>query len=111
VTDAEEALRRLSNRTGYFDRNGFPMTGSDWAAKLEDDSYRRVAFDRVGSLEVSTVWLGLDHAHGIGPPLIFETMVFDEDGGSSGGYCERYTALAEAMAGHARVVAALLAEV
>jgi hypothetical protein len=26
---------------------------------------------------VSTVFLGMDHSHGHGPPLLFETMIFD----------------------------------
>jgi len=30
----------------------------------------------VGEVRVSTVFLGLDHSFGEGPPLLFETMVF-----------------------------------
>src|SRR5262249_41846496 len=45
-----------------------------------DMEYRRVAHDDLpdGSY-LSTVWLGLDHGHGLGPPLIFETMRFQGD--------------------------------
>ncbi len=32
--------------------------------------------DPVGEVRVSTVFLGLDHSFGSGPPLLFETMVF-----------------------------------
>lgn len=30
----------------------------------------------IGSVRVSTVFLGVDHQYGDGPPLIFETMIF-----------------------------------
>lgn len=79
----------------YYDRAGFPIpadpdTSSDepgwfmpalqWAKRMEDINYRRVAHDELpdGSW-LSTVWLGLDHSHGLGPPLIFETMRFAKD--------------------------------
>ena len=70
----------------YYDRQGFPLPGDGYdvpptlvcARLLEHDrDYQHVARDELpdGSL-LSTVWLGLDHAHGYGPPLIFETMRF-----------------------------------
>lgn len=66
---------------------------------------RRIGFDELpGGVRVSTVFLGLDHAHGGGPPLLFETMIFRDPGGWSEDYCERYTTAAEALAGHARAV-------
>ena len=38
---------------------------------------RRVAFDKVGALDVSTVFLGVDHNfRSNGDPILFETMVF-----------------------------------
>jgi len=50
---------------------------------------------------VSTVWLGLDHSFGgDGPPLIFETMIFDRRGESIS--CDRYATEVEALAGHRR---------
>jgi hypothetical protein len=76
----------------YYDRQGFPIPGEpdvaasepgwmlpalQWAKLHQDIEYRRVAYDDLpdGSY-LSTVWLGLDHNHGLGPPLIFETMRF-----------------------------------
>lgn len=60
---------------------------------------RRVAVDDVGKLHISTIFLGMDHNfHEGGPPLLFETMVFQEDGSS--GECERYSTWEEAEAGH-----------
>lgn len=68
----------------YYDRAGFAI-GADgslpaairWAQLSEQPEYQRVALDDLpdGS-ELSTVWLGLDHSHGFGQPLIFETMRF-----------------------------------
>lgn len=82
-------------------------------ADLWDIANRRIGLDRVGNLEVSTVFLVIDHSHGrSGPPVLFETMVFDVgDGGSrfDEQFCDRYTSKAAAEAGHARVVAALQA--
>ena len=36
----------------------------------------KVAGLPVGELRISTVFLGIDHAFGDGPPMLFETMVF-----------------------------------
>lgn len=47
-----------------------------WGRMMDGD--RHIAKDHIGPYRVSTVFLGLDHQHGEGPPLLFETMVFDE---------------------------------
>lgn len=60
---------------------------------------RRVAYAEKGGTEVSTVWLGLDHGFGYGPPLIFETMIF---GGEHDNDTWRYATLDEALEGHQR---------
>lgn len=84
----------------YFDRTGAPLDVLQWAKLFEDRTYQVVQQDTLadGTL-VSTVWLGLDHRHDPGPPLIFETMVFDE--GRDERECRRYTTEAEARLGHA----------
>jgi hypothetical protein len=87
-----------------FDRDGNPLDLMGWAALIEDQNYKRVAFSQVGAVEVSTVWLGLNHNFGSGPPLIFETMIF---GGEHDSYQDRYSTEAEALAGHDRIVAVL----
>ena len=65
---------------------------------------RRVAFDKIGDVEVSTVFLGLDHSFGGGPPMIFETLIF---GGERDGEMWRYSTMKQAKEGHAEVVASL----
>lgn len=52
-----------------------------WARWFETAD-RRVAETWVTpAIRVSTVFLGLDHQWGVGPPLLFETMVFREGDG------------------------------
>jgi len=65
-----------------------------------------VGKDQVGEVEVSTVFLGLNHQFFDGPPLVFETMVF---GGLRGDYQKRYSTWVEAERGHAQVLAEVLA--
>lgn len=45
-----------------------------WAMWMEKAD-RTVLLDKVGPAEVSTVFLGLDHNHLAGDPILFETMV------------------------------------
>ena len=83
----------------YYDRDGNPMKLMDWAAKFEDLDYKRVAFTEVGDLEVSTVWLGLDHGGG-DSRLIFESIVL----GAPEERIVRYPTLEDAERGHADLV-------
>jgi hypothetical protein len=63
---------------------------------------RRVAWTEFPGGHVSTVFLGLDHQWGNGPPLLFETMIF---GGPHDQYQDRYSTWADAEVGHAAAVA------
>jgi hypothetical protein len=56
-------------------------------------------------IEVSTVFLGLDHSFGDGPPLLFESMLFDDY--DSGHMTDRYSTWEEAEAGHRAMVLAV----
>jgi hypothetical protein len=91
----------------WYDKEGRPIGMLEWGRLLEDAEYKRVDRTALGDgREVSTVWLGLDHAalgRGQGTPVIFETMVFSRDNESLD--CRRYSTLEEAKAGHAQVVA------
>ena len=66
---------------------------------------RHVAVDQVGDAKVSTIFLGLDHRFGDGPPVLYETMVF---GGPLDMKRERYATRDEAIAGHAAMLARVL---
>lgn len=85
------------------DATGTPVPEPDlitWAKWLEG-AERHVDATTVGDARVSTVFLGLDHSFGHGPPLLFETMIF---GGPHDQYQERYPTRDEAVAGHQRAV-------
>lgn len=74
---------------------------SAWGVWFETAD-RRVAETWITeTMQVSTVFLGLDHQWGNGPPLLFETMVF-QDG--AGGDCQRYPTYHAAEQGHEQVV-------
>lgn len=93
----------------YIEVNGVPELCGDlmrWAREF-DRANRAVAFTKVGESEVSTVFLGLDHRFGDGPPLLYETMIF---GGAHDDYQTRYSTRPEAQAGHAAVCAWLRGE-
>lgn len=83
----------------YYDKQGNPLTREEYFELLERQGrdYKRVGSTKIGSIWISTVWLGLDHGYDGGAPLIFETMQFD---GDASGDCERYSTLEEAQAGH-----------
>ena len=85
-----------------YDMEGNPISVEEWSRSSAKK--RRIAWTELPSgNRVSTVWLGLDHRHGKGPPLIFETMVFQPN--SFGDLdCERYSTKAEAIKGHNAMV-------
>jgi hypothetical protein len=75
-----------------------------WARWFEK-SNRRVAFDQIGSTEISTVFLGIDHRfHSGGPPILWETMIFHSNFEELQHYQERYTSWEDAVKGHHRAV-------
>src|SRR5215469_1848635 len=81
----------------FYDRQGRPIDDVLTWGRLFETSDRCVGDTRVGGVRVSTVWLGIDHSWGPGPPLIFETMIF---GGPDDQAQERYATEAEAALGH-----------
>jgi hypothetical protein len=73
-----------------------------WARWFEAAAADRiVARTIIGDATVSTVFLGLNHQYGDGPPLIFETLVF---AGALDGEMERYSTWEEAEQGHQAMV-------
>lgn len=91
-----------------YDRQGNPIPLERFLELFADERYQRVEATLVGTALVSTVWLGVDYQFGDGPPLIFETMVFDATHPNwSEEYVDRYPTEESARAGHERVVEAL----
>lgn len=84
-------------------RTPIPATLKQWSKWFqENDEARKVAGDYVGPVHISTVFLGLDHRLGAGPPDIYETMIF---GGPLDQAQARCATHAEAEEQHKRMVA------
>lgn len=79
------------------------MTWADWIEGGE----RIVKQENISDIKISTVFLGLDHQWGKGPPLLFETMIF---GGELDMYQDRCTTWEQAEAMHAKAVAKVKGE-
>lgn len=76
------------------DEEGKLTRTKDWIVKQET----------IHGKFISTVFLGMDHGWGEGPPIVFETMVFSKEGdGIEDSVC-RYSTWEEAEAGHAKAV-------
>ena len=86
----------------YILKDGQPVKAEllVWA-KWFEKSERTVAKDEIGKVLVSTVFLGLDHRFGSGPPVLWETMIF---GGEHNDFQERYTSVEDALEGHKHAV-------
>lgn len=95
-------------RTYVLDFAGNPVLEPDmaeWGRFMEDADQRIVARDEIGDVTVSTVFLGVDHGWGDGPPLLWETMVFGQRDADGDRPMWRYTSREAALAGHAKAVA------
>ena len=82
----------------YYDMEGKEISVDKWMRLFAKP--RQIAIDLLpNGINVSTVWLGIDHGIGVGEPMIFETMVFPQDSWDDM-ECERYSTKKEARAGH-----------
>lgn len=88
-------------------KNVVPSSLEEWANFIEGrlpTNYKHVGRDVINGHTVSTVFIGL--CHNFNPysrtPIVFETMVFDND--MKGIYQERYCTWQEAIDGHERAV-------
>lgn len=94
----------LKGLSTFYDRQGQSINFNQFIRHFQDPNYQTLKQEIVGPYKVSTIWLGINHSFGEGPPTIFETMVF-EDGE---GMCElRYETEAAANSGHDFIVSAL----
>lgn len=104
----------------YYDIDGTPIADTlTWGRLMEqrrEDGSFRIGDDTLpNGVWISTVWLGLDHRWGAGPPLIFESMAFGlphremvferEMDVRDELDIARYSTLAQAQAGHAAMLA------
>jgi len=83
------------------DENRKPVLCEDlmaWA-KWVEESERTMKKTEKNGIKVSTMFLGLDHSFGDGPPMLYETVIF---GGEHDQYQERYATEEEALKGHTK---------
>jgi len=66
-------------------------------AKWMQTTKRQIQEDMIGNVRVSTVFLGLNHNFGKGPPVFWETMIF---GGALDKQQARYISRELAIKGH-----------
>lgn len=86
------------------DRTPVPCTMEEAGDAWRTD--RHVGCTKVGCLEVSTVFLPINHAFDNGPPMLFETMIFGAaDGDELEYYQRRCSTWEQAEAMHAAAVA------
>lgn len=85
-----------------------PATSDEFGRFMRDNAIRKVVgrTELADGVQVSTVFLGLDHAWGGGRPLLFETLIFD---GQYDGHMWRYSTRDEAIVGHLAVLDAIRA--
>lgn len=89
----------------WYDKDGKKITVEEANKLFLDFQYKVVEQTELPNGKwVSTVWLGLDHSHSEGLPVIFETMVFPKKGNYMDEDCERYSFLADAQKGHKEMV-------
>ena len=72
-----------------------PCSLEEWGMMTREEKI--VAKNWFGEIQVSTVFLGIDHSTGGSLPILFETMIF---GGECDGYQERFETWDEAVKGH-----------
>jgi hypothetical protein len=78
-------MKNMFTNHYILDEQGNPVLADldTWAAWIQK-AERHVGDEKVGPYRISTVFLGLDHQYGEGPPVLWETMIFrspadDED--------------------------------
>jgi hypothetical protein len=79
------------------EHNLIPVDLTTWALWLETND-RHVALTKTKLHDISTVFVGIDMGIFGGPPLVFETMVFNDSG--EGGDERRYSSWDDAVTGH-----------
>jgi hypothetical protein len=77
------------------------QTWAAWFEAAREDGRTRIAAHTLPDGRwLSTVFLGIDHAWGGGPPQLFESMVFRSETDLDETYCARHATWRAAMDGH-----------
>ena len=107
--DQPTATKHTEKPTLYIERDGKPIPSSlpEWLAWRTAEK-KRVAQTVVGNVLVSTVFLGIDYGYNEDVPVLYETMLFANNGkyepigvvGNNRYYQRRYVTREAALAGH-----------
>ena len=77
----------------------------DQRMSMAVNNTKHVGYNLVDGHRVSTVWLGINHNWAeFGKPLVFETMVFEDDKTGQEIYMDRYSTWDEAVEGHQKAI-------
>ena len=96
-----EAWEDYKSRVRFFNREGEPLTVQEWGELFGIYEYKMVRRSHIGDYLVSTVWTGLPAlTFREGPPLIFETMVFEGEVSGNEWDEQKWATEAEAIDGH-----------
>jgi len=87
----------IMNSDGSFYAEPDSMTWAKWMEFAD----RKIANSYVGDVNISTVFLGIDHSFSGTEPVLFETMVF---GGDLDQEQYRYETFGQAIKGHDEMV-------
>ena len=95
----------LDMRMYILDENRVPVhvCMEEWGKRFHRGN-RTVKQETVGKYWVSTVFLGIDHGGHDGTPVLFETMVFNDNDDGGDQDMRRYTTWDEAQDGHRKTV-------
>lgn len=101
-------MNKVAKSLFYYLKNDHTYEPCDletWSEQFKFmDKSRQVASESINGKHISTVWLGLNHNHFLGKPLLFETMVFEGEEGDLTIYCDRYSTWDEAVEGHNKAI-------
>jgi len=85
-------------------KEAVPTTLEKWAMNFEQSS-RIIKQENKGGYFISTVFLGFNHGFDEKkPPILFETMVFEEGGNGGERYCDRCSTYKQALKMHEKAL-------
>lgn len=105
----------FAGTVAWFDPMGRPLPGGQMGSVVLFEQLRRLPENHLVTdlhagmhmLQVSTVYLGLNHNYWEGYPLVWETMIFPGES-KLDVWCHRYAHRPAAVLGHGQVVEALV---
>jgi|SRR5437667_4983830 len=98
----------FSSDTPYYtldeNKNPVPCTREETGKFYKNRDLKRVARDEIDGYTISTVFLCIDHRFDEDKPVLFETMVFDNNNYGVDVYSKRYHTWQEAEEGHKKAI-------